>query len=263
LIETCLIMLIGYSSYLLPEILSLSGIISLFSCGIILSHYAFQNMSKTSQKGTVLAFDAVSYLAENFVFIYLGITIVNFQSDNIRIIFTIAMIFSVFLARAFSIFLPPVLYYIVTRKDISLTLKELKVIWYSGLVRGAIAFALCDQVTSDQKGTILSVTLGVVLFTTFALTIYLDDFSKLVGLGESEQDLADIRQFLIRPEEMENGNKIEMQNQFMIKSIIDSGQPEPDKEGIMKREWTKFDKKIMQPTFGRNSSPDKELETKA
>lgn len=88
LIETCLVMLVGYSAYLIPEILHLSGIflptfsdlafvfssgiMSLFSCGMVLSHYAYQNLSETSQKGTTLTFDALSFLSETFVFLYLG-----------------------------------------------------------------------------------------------------------------------------------------------------------------------------------------------
>ena len=110
-------------------------------------------MSETSQKGTVLAFDSVSYLAETFVFIYLGnkylhttdinynkgITIVNFKIEEVRFIFTIMMILSVFLSRLISTFVPPILYFMIIRKDVALTLRELKVFWYSGLIRGIIS----------------------------------------------------------------------------------------------------------------------------
>lgn len=48
------------------------GIIALFSCGLVMSHYTYQNLSEESQKGTTLVFDSFGYLAETFVFIYLG-----------------------------------------------------------------------------------------------------------------------------------------------------------------------------------------------
>jgi NhaP-type Na+/H+ or K+/H+ antiporter len=71
-LETCMVILTGYMSYLLAEHFLLSGIISMFSCGLVMSHYTMQNLSEESQKGTVLIFDSFGYLAETFVFIYLG-----------------------------------------------------------------------------------------------------------------------------------------------------------------------------------------------
>lgn len=70
--ETCMVILTGYMSYLLAEHFELSGIISMFVCGLVMSQYTIQNLSEESQKGTVLIFDSVGYLAETFVFLYLG-----------------------------------------------------------------------------------------------------------------------------------------------------------------------------------------------
>jgi NhaP-type Na+/H+ or K+/H+ antiporter len=71
-LETCMVILTGYMSYLMAEHFALSGIISMFSCGLVMSQYTMQNLSEESQKGTVLIFDSFGYLAETFVFIYLG-----------------------------------------------------------------------------------------------------------------------------------------------------------------------------------------------
>ena len=46
---------------------------SLFTCGLVMAEYASHNISLTSQKGTSLAFESVAYIAEGFVFLYLGI----------------------------------------------------------------------------------------------------------------------------------------------------------------------------------------------
>lgn len=70
--ETCLILMNGYFTYLLGELIGLSGIISLFTCAIIMGHYCFMNISEESQKGTGLAFETVGYMCEAFVFAYLG-----------------------------------------------------------------------------------------------------------------------------------------------------------------------------------------------
>lgn len=54
--ETSLILLTGYMAYLVGELLGFSGIITLFTCSIIMGHYTFMNISEESQRGTGLAF---------------------------------------------------------------------------------------------------------------------------------------------------------------------------------------------------------------
>lgn len=54
--ETSLILLTGYITYLIGELLGFSGIITLFTCSIIMGHYTFMNISEESQRGTGLAF---------------------------------------------------------------------------------------------------------------------------------------------------------------------------------------------------------------
>mmetsp|Transcript_16447 Transcript_16447/g.14132 ORF Transcript_16447/g.14132 Transcript_16447/m.14132 type:complete len:164 (-) Transcript_16447:362-853(-) len=150
-LESSLILLIGYSSYLLAESYHFSGIMSLFSCGLVMSHYTMQNLSDESKKGTVLIFDSFGYIAETFVFIYLGMTIISFDFSTVRYLFSILMIFGVAIARMFAVFVPPAIVYVCCRREVSLTLKEMKIIWYSGLVRGAIAFALGWLVSSPRE----------------------------------------------------------------------------------------------------------------
>jgi NhaP-type Na+/H+ or K+/H+ antiporter len=43
--ETSLILMNGYFTYLFGELIGLSGIISLFTCAIIMGHYCFMNIS--------------------------------------------------------------------------------------------------------------------------------------------------------------------------------------------------------------------------
>ena len=44
--EIFLIVLLGYLSYIIGESLGLSAIMSLFVCGVTMSHYTFHNISK-------------------------------------------------------------------------------------------------------------------------------------------------------------------------------------------------------------------------
>ncbi|KAF8879490.1 Sodium/hydrogen exchanger family-domain-containing protein [Infundibulicybe gibba] len=52
LIETCLVALSAYTCYFFSNGLSMSGIVSLLFCGITLKHYAYQAMSRHTQRAT-------------------------------------------------------------------------------------------------------------------------------------------------------------------------------------------------------------------
>jgi len=252
-LETSLILLFSYASYLVAEGLHLSGIISLFSCGLVMSHYTIQNISEDSQKGTTLVFDAFGYLAENFVFIYLGITIVNFDYSEFNIIFTILMIMSVFIARFLAIFLPPALFYII-RCEMDITLKELKIIWYSGLVRGAISFGLGWLVVSSNVGMLRSTTLGVVIFTIFVLTNLLEAFAKKIGLDQNiYTEIADIRNMLMPStlgDDVTRDHEERIKQNIQMKAITEHSPPKDHKPSMIQATFRNFESKYVQPIFG-------------
>lgn len=53
----------------------LEGIVSLLFCGITLKHYAYHNMSHRAQRTTKYLFGILAQLSENFIFIYLGLSL--------------------------------------------------------------------------------------------------------------------------------------------------------------------------------------------
>lgn len=74
-IESCLVSLFAYSSYLFSNGVKMSGIVTLLFAGITLKHYAYDNMSRHSKKTTKAMFQVLSQLSENFIFIYLGVNL--------------------------------------------------------------------------------------------------------------------------------------------------------------------------------------------
>ena len=69
----------GYVGYVTSEILDFSGIITLFTTGIMLIHYAYYNCSERT-KGTVnLAFGTIGFGAEAFVFAYVGTSVFSYK----------------------------------------------------------------------------------------------------------------------------------------------------------------------------------------
>lgn len=67
-----MITLLSYFSYLLADVTGLSGILSLFVCGVVVSHYALHNISDEGRQATMTGFKTASYLAEGIIFIYVG-----------------------------------------------------------------------------------------------------------------------------------------------------------------------------------------------
>jgi len=45
-------MLMAYLSYMLAELLDLSGILTVFFCGIVMSHYTWHNVTESSRVTT-------------------------------------------------------------------------------------------------------------------------------------------------------------------------------------------------------------------
>ncbi|KAF9555746.1 sodium/hydrogen exchanger [Agrocybe pediades] len=74
-IESCLVSLCAYTCYFFSNGLSMSGIVSLLFCGITLKHYAYHTMSRRTQRATKYIFSTLARLSENFIFIYLGMSL--------------------------------------------------------------------------------------------------------------------------------------------------------------------------------------------
>ncbi|XP_024965253.1 sodium/hydrogen exchanger 2-like [Cynara cardunculus var. scolymus] len=70
--EVSLMILMAYLSYILAEVFGLSGILTVFFCGIVMSHYAWHNVTMNSQVTTKHAFATMSFIAEIFIFMYVG-----------------------------------------------------------------------------------------------------------------------------------------------------------------------------------------------
>lgn len=82
-------------------------------------------------------------------------------------------------------FLP--LVYKIIKKPFLMDDKQLKVCWFSGIVRGVIAFALCLQIETENKKFIVTVALVIVMCTTICGSTLIKSFMKMVGLLDQEE----------------------------------------------------------------------------
>lgn len=70
--EVALIGMTAYLSYLVGDVLHLSGILSLFVSAVCISHYALHNISPQSRTTTIYSFQTLSYISEGIIFVYCG-----------------------------------------------------------------------------------------------------------------------------------------------------------------------------------------------
>ncbi|KAL9441713.1 hypothetical protein AB3S75_020251 [Citrus x aurantiifolia] len=179
--EIALMVLMAYLSYILAELLELSGILTVFFCGIFMSHYAWHNMTDSSRITTRHTFAMMSFIAETFIFLYVGMDafdIEKWRMSKLSFVTSLgvysALILMILLGRAAFVFpLSFLSNYMNSHRSPSISFKHQVVIWWAGLMRGAVSIALAFKqftysgVTSDpDSATMITTTIIIVLFTT-------------------------------------------------------------------------------------------------
>lgn len=137
--EIAMLFLFAYGSYSFSEAIQLSGIMSLFFCGIVLSHYNSYNLSSTSQITAHYMFKSLACLCEFFVFLFIGMGIFIGRYKNWNFFFFILAQLFCFVSRALNTF--PLSFIANLGRTKVIPYKMQCVIWFAGL-RGAICFAL-------------------------------------------------------------------------------------------------------------------------
>ena len=183
--EFAYIILFSYLSYSLSEVLHLSGIVSVFFCGISMSHYTWYNLSNIAQISLEYVILGLAKCSENFVYAYLGIQLVlsiankkgNYEWHFQTIVFTLLLCL---LSRALNIF--PFSFLINLRRKNKITLDMQIMIWFSGL-RGAICFAMALNMKTPHSNIIITTTLMIVIITTIVLGILTPEMIKKFHLS--------------------------------------------------------------------------------
>ncbi|KAJ2455802.1 monovalent cation:H+ antiporter, CPA1 (nhx1) [Coemansia sp. RSA 2424] len=175
-IEASLVLLLAYQAYLFSNAIDLSGIVSLLFCAATMRQYAYRSLSIKSKRATRYLFHLLSGLAENFVFIYLGISLFTSSDVLFRPVFIIFVMISTCISRYSAIFpLSRLLNAIFKYRHPSapssaqpVTHEEQTMLFWAGL-RGAVAVALASEV-SGATGPLLRTT--VLCVVVLSVTIF-------------------------------------------------------------------------------------------
>ncbi|KAH9576536.1 hypothetical protein CY35_01G167000 [Sphagnum magellanicum] len=170
--EIAIMTLMAYLSYILAELLFLSGILTVFFCGIVMSHYTWHNVTESSRVTTKHAFATMSFIAEIFIFLYVGMDALDkwkMVTTTVGPSFGLFSKLLVFLlvGRAACVFYYSALYnYMWKSANTKISVHQQIIIWRAGLMRGAVCIALAFNQIS-----VSSLKLRVVLYFCEYLTL--------------------------------------------------------------------------------------------
>ncbi|EYU40523.1 hypothetical protein MIMGU_mgv1a021375mg [Erythranthe guttata] len=148
--ELALMILMAYLSYILVELFEFGGILTVFICGIVMSHYTLYNVNTLSRVTAMHAFATMSVITERFIYLYLGMDALNIEkwkavskSPGSSVGTSSLMLSLVMLGRASFVFPLSFFSNLLTKSEHDkLSLKQQLAIFWSCLMRGAVPMAL-------------------------------------------------------------------------------------------------------------------------
>ncbi|XP_078522555.1 sodium/hydrogen exchanger 9 [Lissotriton helveticus] len=165
MLETGLFFLLSWSAFLSAEAAGLTGIVAVLFCGVTQAHYTYNNLSTDSKMRTKQLFEFMNFLAENFIFAYMGLALFTFQNHIFNALFICGGFAAIFVARACNIY--PLSFILNLGRKNKIPWNFQHMMMFSGL-RGAIAFALAIRDTDSQpKQMMFTTTLLIVFFTVW------------------------------------------------------------------------------------------------
>lgn len=270
--EVALMMIMAYLSYMLAELLDLSGILTIFFCGIVMSHYTWHNVTESSRITTKHAFATISFIAETFIFLYVGMDALDISkwkesssSAGTSIAVSSTLFAFVLIGRAAFVFpIANLINCFTKRESTKVEFKQQFIMWWAGLMRGAVTIALSynqfssssDSKSSQEYALMITSTIIVVLFST-------------VVFGSVTKPL--IEALLLRNRKPQNSDATDMASLEDLRLLFLENGDEDDQDGndnpsAPKRSslrllfthptytahyfWRKFDDKFMRPYFG-------------
>ncbi|RLM54957.1 sodium/hydrogen exchanger 4 [Panicum miliaceum] len=270
--EVALMALMAYLSYMLAELLDLSGILTVFFCGIVMSHYAWHNVTASSRITTKHIFATLSFIAETFIFLYVGMDALDIDkwktskaSFKTSISIFGIIILLVLLGRAAFVYPISILSNNMSGSSerTPITFKHQVVIWWAGLMRGAVSIALAynqftfSGVTSDPvHATIITSTIIIVFFTTLVfgfltrplISTMLPRHSRALSRGHSTGSNSPNDDFTLpffSTDEDASGSGIVLEQAKRSISLLLERPVH-----TVHIYWRKFDDKFMRPIFG-------------
>ncbi|XP_061385776.1 sodium/hydrogen exchanger 6 isoform X4 [Danaus plexippus] len=166
LLESALFVLMSYAAFLIAEVCELTGVVAVLFCGICQAHYTYNNLSSDSRNRTKQLFELLNFLAENFIFTYIGVSMFTFPKHHFDPWFIIAGFLTSTLGRAVNIYPLSFLLNLGRKPPIPVNFQHM--LFFSGL-RGAMSFALAIRNTVSEARQAMLTTTSLIVIATVVL----------------------------------------------------------------------------------------------
>ncbi|BFU26030.1 sodium/hydrogen exchanger 3, putative [Entamoeba histolytica HM-1:IMSS-B] len=234
-----LILCVAFLGYFISELLEMSGILTIFVTGAVMSHHHWYSVPENQRPTLYTSVGTLAFVSETLTFISVGIT--SFSPSNLTLdlwnpIFIPYVILLCFISRAFNIF--PITFIMNLRKNSpKITWRHQIMLWYAGL-RGAIAVLLSLQMASP---IIINTTYSIVLFTNVVIGMTTPPLLKLMKIEMGGSEPLNVR--LIETDEDVNINDPNATNS----------------NKAFKKMLVMFDELVLKKWFGGQPRKEKEL----
>ncbi|XP_035727856.1 sodium/hydrogen exchanger 6-like isoform X11 [Vespa mandarinia] len=233
LLESALFVLMSYSTFLIAEASDLTGVVAVLFCGICQAHYTYNNLSPDSRQRTKHLFELLNFLAENFIFSYIGVSMFTFPKHHFDPGFIFAGFLCALLGRAANVYPLSFILNLARKPKISMNYQHM--LFFAGL-RGAMSFALAIRNTvSGARQAMLTTTSLIVILTVIlqggATTQFLSWFNIPVGVDEEIEGLSQ--------------NGVRSYNSMQDGSVPTGAKP--NEKALLARIWGDFDTRYMKP----------------
>ncbi|CAM9261973.1 unnamed protein product [Chrysoparadoxa australica] len=191
-LEMSVYVLMSYIPYLFASMAGMSGIVAILVAGIVTKQYAHRNLSTYKiQQASDMLFRVMAFLADNAVFLYLGLTVFGIQpksgSADVALIF--ASLFGCLVGRAVAVFSLSLLINFCAAFCPCTRLKHIKashqvMLWFAGL-RGALAFAAASNFPDalEHRDLIKISTMVIIMATTFLLSPFTTFLIRVLNIS--------------------------------------------------------------------------------
>lgn len=237
LLESALFVLMSYSTFLIAEAAELTGVVAVLFCGICQAHYTYNNLSDDSRTRTKQIFELLNFLAENFIFSYIGVSMFTFPKHRFDPLFIFTGFICAAIGRAINIYPLSALLNIARKPKISWNFQHM--LFFAGL-RGAMSFALAIRNTvSDARQAMLTTTslivIGTVIVQGGASNFLLNWLKIPIGVDDETEALP------------YQGVRSDLENQDSEGATTPGGTRRGNEKAVLARVWGNFDTRYMKP----------------
>ncbi|KAG2647379.1 hypothetical protein PVAP13_2KG573200 [Panicum virgatum] len=255
------------SAYIIKKLYIGSGILTVFFCGIVMSHYTWHNVTESSRVTTKHAFATLSFIAETSLFLYVGMDALDiekweFASDSPgkSICISSILLGLVLVGRAAFVFPLSFLSNLTKKTPLEkITWRQQIVIWWAGLMRGAVSIALAYNKFTRSGHTqlhgnaiMITSTITVVLFSTMVFGMMTKPLIQFLLPASSNTVASEPSS----PKSLHSPLLTSMQGSDLENATASIVRPSSLRMLLSKPThtvhyyWRKFDDALMRPVFG-------------